>query len=94
MAKELKPIDVSKAPELLSIATEVRDTGEARVIKSNGEDLAIVMPVPPKARRRSSRATSQEDRDAILGLIGIGESAEPTDIARHKNDYLAEAYER
>jgi hypothetical protein len=30
--------------------------------------------------------------DAILDIIGAGESAEPTDIARNEQEYLAEAY--
>jgi hypothetical protein len=31
--------------------------------------------------------------DAILGIIGIGASAEPTDVARRKHEYLADAFD-
>lgn len=31
--------------------------------------------------------------DPLLALIGVGQSAEPTSVAEHKDDYLAEAFE-
>jgi hypothetical protein len=31
-------------------------------------------------------------RDALLNIVGIGESVEPTDIARDEREYLAKAY--
>ncbi len=33
------------------------------------------------------------EADSILNIIGIGASDEPTDIAKHKREYLAEAIE-
>jgi hypothetical protein len=35
-----------------------------------------------------------EQSDSILDLIGIGASGEPTNIARHKREYLAEVGHR
>lgn len=34
-----------------------------------------------------------EEPDSILNIIGIGASDEPTNIAKHKREYLAEAIE-
>jgi hypothetical protein len=34
-----------------------------------------------------------EEYDSILNIIGIGASDEPTNIAKHKREYLAEAIE-
>jgi excisionase family DNA binding protein len=45
---------------------------------------------PDKPARTRLRKPSAE---ALLNLIGIGSSAEPTDVAKHKDEYLAEAYE-
>jgi hypothetical protein len=36
---------------------------------------------------------SDNEPDAILGIIGLGSSAEPTDISRDKREYLAEAFD-
>jgi len=35
-----------------------------------------------------------DERDTILNIIGIGESAEPTDIARFEQEYLADMTSR
>ena len=66
--EELKPIDVSEVADLLSIAKEIRDTGEARIIKNNGEDLAILMPAKPS--RRAKRAPTTADYEAFLSSAG------------------------
>ncbi len=44
MAKELTLIDVTHSPELLHVAQEVRRSGEARVLRRDREDLAVVVP--------------------------------------------------
>lgn len=37
--------------------------------------------------------TASSEPDSILGIIGIASSAEPSDIARFKDEYLADAYD-
>lgn len=46
MAKELKRIDISNIPELLSIAQEVRSTNEPRILSSNSSFVGAGMPTP------------------------------------------------
>lgn len=94
MSAEPQPIDISDSSELLTLAEDVRRSGIGRVLKRGAQELVLVMPIVPPSRtaaptrRRSRHATP----DAILNIIGIGASAEPTDVARDEQDYLAEAY--
>ena len=70
MAKELEAIDVGDAPELLRLAEEVRRTGRPRLLRREDEDLAVLAPVAPPARRRSTRAKTEVDREAFLSSAG------------------------
>jgi hypothetical protein len=69
MTKELRPIDVSKVPELLRIAEEVGSTGEPRVLRRDHEDLAVVMPIARPARR-GRKAKSAADLAAFKAAAG------------------------
>lgn len=96
MARERHPIDISNVPELLRIAEEVRSSGEPRLLKHGEQDLAVLTPVKPESgvgRGRRRRGVAGAGPDSLLNIIGIGESAEPTDIGQHKDRYLAEAYD-
>lgn len=44
MSRHIIPIDASKLPDLLRIAEEVNTTKTPRLIKRDGETLAILMP--------------------------------------------------
>jgi hypothetical protein len=92
MSTEVQPIDVSDSAELLDLAEEVRRSGVGRLLKRGEQDLALLTPVAPRQETRPRRQPAGERRDALLNIIGIGESAEPTDIAQHELEYLAEAY--
>jgi hypothetical protein len=75
MAHEIEPMDVSALPELLRIAEEVGRSGEARMLRRNGEDLAVVIP----AGKRSSRARkpkSHEDLEAFRAAAGTWADAD------------------
>lgn len=50
MAKEFAPIDISKSPDMLRIAEEVRATHSPRILRRDNEDIAVVMPIQPKRR--------------------------------------------
>lgn len=50
MAKELLPIDISKFPEMLRIAEEVKATNSPRILRRENEDIAVVMPIHPRER--------------------------------------------
>jgi hypothetical protein len=70
MAKELRPIDISNAPDLLRIAEEVRNSGEPRVLRRDSEDLAVLSPVVPIAKRRGRRTPSKADWEAFRASAG------------------------
>jgi hypothetical protein len=89
MAKEPRRIDISRIPELLSIAQEVRRTNESRILKQENEDLAMLTPITP-VTKRSIRGKPTSADDPLWKLIGIGHSGKG-DISENKHKYLAEA---
>jgi hypothetical protein len=89
MAKEPKRIDMSRMPELLSIAQEVRATNEPAVLQQDSEDLVLLSPVLPKKRSKTTAQPVTSD-DALFRLIGIGHSGKG-DISENKHRYLVEA---
>ena len=90
MAKEPKHIDVSSIPELLKLAQEVRSTNEPAVLQQEREDLAMLTPIKPVAKR-SVRGKPTSVDDPLWKLVGIGHSGRG-DISENKHQYLAEAY--
>ena len=91
MAKEPKRIDISRIPELLSIAQEVRRTHESRILKQESEELAMLSPILPK-KRSQTKAKPVTSDDALFRLIGIGKSGIPGGVSGKKHEYLARAY--
>jgi hypothetical protein len=91
MAKEPKRIDISRMPELLHLAQEVRSTNEPRILQQESEDLAILSPVWPKKRAKATAQPVTSD-DALFRLIGIGKSGIPGGVSGKKHEYLARAY--
>ena len=70
MAKELKRIDISSIPELLSLAEEVRRTNEPRVLRRDSEDVAILIPLRTTPRRRRMAAKTKTDYEAFRSAAG------------------------
>ena len=70
MAKVSKTVDVDDMPELARIAEEVRDTGEARLLRRDGEGIAVLIPVARPGRRRPKRPKSQSDYEAFGSAAG------------------------
>ncbi|HLF78031.1 MAG TPA: hypothetical protein VJB57_11150 [Dehalococcoidia bacterium] len=92
MPKETKTIDVTNMPETLKIAEDVSATKEPRILRRDGQDLAVIMPVR-KRPTPPSRAKPVTKDDPVFGLIGIGRS-EVGDISENKHKYLAEAHRK
>ena len=92
MSSDAQIIDVSDAKEVLDLAEEVRRSGVGRLLKRGEQVLALLTPVVPRQRAHPRETASTEERDTLLDIIGIAASAEPTDIARYEQEYLAEAY--
>lgn len=90
MAKELKRIDISDIPELLSIAREVRNANEPRILKQDSEDLALITPLTAKAKR-VPKGKPLSKADPLFKLMGSATEAQPTDASKI-HEYLAEGY--
>lgn len=50
---EIMHIDVAGDPELVRLAEELHRTGQPRVLRASGRDLAIVLPVGDEAGAES-----------------------------------------
>jgi hypothetical protein len=84
-------INIEHRPQLRDLADYIRKTKRVIILRDEkGEDIATITPAQPKRRRLPKGKPLAED-DAILGLIGIGDSGQ-TDISSNKHKYLAEAY--
>ena len=88
MARELTPIDISDQPDLLRLAHEVRATQQSRVLRGDGENLAILTPARPSGRRSRRRRLTEDD--PLWALVGSATDAKPSDASK-KHEYLAEA---
>ncbi len=62
-------IDVAGLPELRRIAEEVHESQEPIVLRSDGEELAVLMPIDASGRR-GKRRLSQSDDDAVMSAAG------------------------
>lgn len=89
VAREFKSIDVSNAPKLLRLAEEARASQEPRVLRRDGEDLAVVRPIKPR-RRRIPRGGPFARNDPPWNLAGADASGH-ADVSEHKHKYLAES---
>ena len=71
MVAEPVPLDVSTMPELAALAEEVRRTGTPRVLRRDGEDVALLLPPRGRRGRRTKPAGMTEaQREAFLGAFG------------------------
>jgi hypothetical protein len=72
MAKELTPIDISSAHDLIRLAEEVRRSGKARLLRRGDEDLAVLSPIPapPTPLAGVTKSLSPEEDAAFLSAAG------------------------
>ena len=87
MNHEALSVDVSGNPELLSLAQEVKQSGRPRVLRTDGEALARVSPMPTRQRRPRGKRTSADD--PIWDIVGMGRSGEPSNVSEHVDEFLA-----
>lgn len=60
MAEHTTSIEVSDVPEILRLAEEVQRVGKPRVLRRNGEDLAMVVPLPHVTRSHLRKPTEAD----------------------------------
>ncbi len=91
VAKEPKTVDTGGSTGLVRQAELERTSGEARILRRNGEDNAALTPspLPPSAPSRVRPVTRD---DALFRLIGIGQSGIPGGVSEKKHTLLADAY--
>lgn len=90
MARERKRAEISFVPDMVRLAREVQVSREPRLLTHDGEEVAVLSPVPtaPKRRRKSGLVTKD---DRPFGLAGIGESKVPGGVSGDKHVQLAGA---
>jgi hypothetical protein len=68
MASKPEPIDIDAFPALREIVEDVNRTRTPRMIRSGDEDVAMVVPLRPRKRRR--RQPTEDDHAAFLSSAG------------------------
>ena len=69
MVAEPVPVDLDTLPDLAALAEEVRRTGTPRVLRRDGEDVALLMP-PRRAKHRQDAPTPNEALRALEASFG------------------------
>jgi len=68
--------------------------GDVRVRRDALDQLSSPVQAPDSHRRRShARGRAFTSDDPLWAIVGIGQSAEPTNVAAEKDDYLADAFD-
>jgi hypothetical protein len=89
MAAEQEQILISPDSELGIALKRAYDRNEPIAVRIGDESYEIdVLETRVKAEPSAS-----SEPDSILSIIGIATTAEPSDIARYKDEYLADAYD-
>lgn len=86
MTSEPLPIDLADIPALGPVVEEVRRTGRPRLIRRDGEDVALLSPAPPRGKRGRGRVLTEAD--PLFDLIGIGDSGIPGGLSGKKKEAL------
>jgi len=60
MAEHPKTIDITDVPDILRLAEEVSRSNQPRILQRAGEDLAVVLPVGSRPKRRRGAKTEAE----------------------------------
>jgi hypothetical protein len=100
MAAEREPIEIGDNPELTRLVDEVAASGEPRILRRKGKDVAVISPVAkPKRQSKFVPPKPITADSAIWGMVGMTRDFEdeldpnrPTDVSENKYKYLAEAY--
>lgn len=98
---ELRPTAVRDRPKdeimttreaLLSMVETLDDEQVTRLL-GYADALRQELPRPGSTSDQDQRFQAEHATDPLIALIGAGRSAEPTNVAKHKDAYLAEAFE-
>jgi hypothetical protein len=70
MARELKAIDISSTPDLLTLAEEVQASEAPYLLRRDGGDIAMLVPALPASKRRGTRSKSEADMAVFWSSFG------------------------
>jgi hypothetical protein len=82
----------------MTVKEELRELIESLDEDAAAEALSFVRVLVAEQEEEDTeailaRAKPCSSNDPLWGIAGIGSSKDPTNVAEHKDDYLAEAYE-
>ncbi len=91
MSRQIIPIDASNLPDLLKVAEEVNTTKTPRLIKRNGEILALLLPTGKKTAQLLKRDiwthyNSEQVRAAIKQSAGALQGVDRKELLRDLAD--------
>jgi hypothetical protein len=69
MAEHIDPIDIGNTPELVRLAEDVHRSHRARIPRRDGEDLAMIVPLPPAGTPQFKKPTVA-DLEAFRSAAG------------------------
>jgi hypothetical protein len=92
MASERATVDIADSEDILRLVDDMLRTGMGVVLVRDEEPVAILDPLPASKRSSRRRRTPADlPDDSIMRLAGILDGGPPTDIARFKDEYIADA---
>ncbi len=91
MSRQIIPIDASNLPDLLKVVEEVNMTKTPRLIKRNGENLALLMPTGQKTAHPQKRTiwtqyNPQKVRAALQQSAGALQGVDRKELLRDLAD--------
>ncbi len=89
MARAPQPIDISADPTLMRLAEEVATSGTPRVLRRDGEDVAVLMPVRSRRPLRRLRRGVKTEADHAAFLASAGAWADLVNTDQLKADIAA-----
>ncbi|MGH2561455.1 MAG: hypothetical protein ACRDJH_20515 [Thermomicrobiales bacterium] len=88
MASESNVIDIDKPVDLGDVVDDVRATNEPRILRRNGENVAVVTPIGPAVDHSPGRVKTPEDYEAFRRSAGGWKGLIDA------NTFVEEVYER
>ncbi|HEY7030070.1 MAG TPA: hypothetical protein VH482_02020 [Thermomicrobiales bacterium] len=70
MVAQRKMIDVDDSPELIRLLDQVGESKETTWLRRNGQPIAVIKPVSPRARRPRRRMDPDEARRVLRETAG------------------------
>ena len=100
MAAEREPIEIGDSSELTRLVDQVAASGQPRILRRKGKDVAVITPVAKPKRRSGVKMPKPTTADSpqweIIGMSALFEDEldpnRPKDGSSNKHKYLADQY--